>query len=215
MSEVFGHVLIPNRANYSSRPRWFRRWETPATKSNLGGEVRKGLHSAGRVSLEYRVTSKLAEMAKLDALVRAAATSGLACCPLFGRGAATSGDLLIGGNEVDVVDACWEWRAADWFFVGGESGFDALLVTSAELVGNLWHLEFDGVATDDWAGGSMAWPLLFGQFELREQPAVAQSVARFELRVSELKPRVAQIGETPVVGPGIGEMEVGTDFEVS
>ncbi len=128
---VNGHVLLPNQANWSERPKWSRRWQNEVTDSVTGKESRFALRSQPRVSLSYRVTpANIVATQMLDDRIRAAAKSGKACCPYFGRGAALDADANAGDNTVQLRNA-WLWQAGDYFFAGDENGSDAKLVSAA------------------------------------------------------------------------------------
>lgn len=205
---VNGHVLFPNGADWSQKPKWSRAWQTAVAEAVVGRESRYALRSNPRVTLNWRViTSTVAATQMLDDRIRAAVKSGFACAPFHGRGAWCAAEA--GDNEV-VANGAWRWQAGDYFFAGDENASDARLIIDAALDVGMWTLTLDEPLDFDHTG--FAWPLLFGKLTTPDMPALTPRVGPVRLTLSELvSGRSAQIGEVnPDVGAGIGHMIVGS-----
>lgn len=215
---VNGHVLLPNGADWSTRPRRTRRWQSGISTAVTGRESRQALRQEPRLSIEVQICGAATIVAQqmLDDRIRAAAKLGLACLPHHGRGGNLTADADAGANEVTVSDA-WPWQAGDYFFAGDENGSDAIIVTAAVLAAGIWTLTLEDVLTFDHLAGAFAWPLLFGEFSASKMPALTPRFGPVRVTVSELtSARSAQLGElVPVAGDGIGHMIVGDTFEVA
>lgn len=209
---INNHVLIPNGANWATKPNWSRAWQTALASAVVGKESRYALRSTPRITLRYLITTAdIATTQQLHDRLRAALKSGFACVPYHGRGVSLVDDVAAGAAEVTVMDG-WSWQVGDYFFCGYEDGFDAKLVTAAVLDAGVWTLTLDAVLDLDHAAGSNAWPLLFGKLMAPDLPALTPRVADVQVTLSELTSgRAAQIGAVvPPVGAGVGYSIVGT-----
>lgn len=214
---VNGHVLFPNAADWTQKPKWSRAWQNVVTGAVTGRESRNALRSNPRVTLSFVITPVgIVATQILDDRIRAAAKSGMACAPYHGRGCILQDTVLAGVSEVTVSDA-WPWLAGDYFFSGTENASDAKRVTAAGLVDGVWTLTLDDVLDFDHADGAFAWPLLFGEFIPADITALTPRIGSTVIKISELvSGRTAQIGAvTPDAGTGIGSMVIGDDFAIA
>lgn len=211
---VNGHVLLPNSADWSTPPKWSRRWENEIADGVTGAESRAALRATPRQSLNYRLTpASIVTTQMLDDRLRAALKTGLACAPMWGRGCEVAASVLAGVSSITVRDA-FDWQAGDYLFLGDENNSDAMLVTAAVLALGIWTLTLDDPLTLPHLAGSLAWPLLFGKPAVGDLEAVTQRLAPVAITITELvAARAAQLGAvTPPVGTGIGVMAVGSTF---
>jgi hypothetical protein len=213
---VNDHVLLPFLADWSEAPRWSRQWHTEVVDAVTGAESRQALRTNPRVSLRYLISpGGQVSTQLLDDILRAALKSGLACCPMWGRG----GELLTAvdalATEVQLSDT-WPWQAGDYLFLGDENGADVRLVTDADLAGGVWTLTLDSGLVFDHAGG-LGWPVLFGKFAAGDVTAASPTFGPVQVTVTEIvSGRTAQVGAVvPDAGAGIGAMAMGSTFEVA
>lgn len=211
---VNGHVLLPNPADWSTPPKWSRRWENEIADGVTGAESRAALRAVPRQALSYQITPVgVVAVQMLDDRLRAALKTGLACGPLHGRGGEIMASVVATDTEITVRDT-FAWQAGDYFFAGDEEGHDALLVTEADLADGVWTLTLDEPFTRGRLAGALAWPLLFGKFAVAEMEALTQRLGPVEITLTErTSARSAQLGTvTPPGGAGIGVMAIGSTF---
>lgn len=214
---VNGHVLFPNAADWTQKPKWSRAWQNVVIGAVTGQESRQALRANPRVTLSFRLTPVgIGATQMLDDRLRAAAKSGLACAPYHGRGCLIAATVLAGVSGVTVNNA-WPWQAGDYFFSGNENASDAKLVTEAELADAVWTLTLDDALDFDHVAGAFAWPLLFGEFSADDLAALTPRIGAAAIKITELvSGRTAQVGAvTPDAGDGIGSMIIGEDFEIA
>ena len=211
---VNDHVLLPDTADWSTPPKWSRRWHNEIADGVTGAEARAALRAQPRISLSYQLTpASVAAAQMLDDRLRAALKSGLACCPFFGRGGEITSNAGIGDEVVSVQDA-FTWAAGDYFFVGDEINGEAIMVTAAVLTDGVWELTLDAAFTSAHLAGALGWPLLFGQPVVSELQALTTRLATVPITLTELvSARSAQLGTvTAPGGAGIGVMAIGSTF---
>jgi hypothetical protein len=214
---VNGHVLIPNAADWTQKPKWSRAWQNVVTGAVTGKESRNALRSNPRVTLSFFITPVgIVATQILDDRIRAAAKSGKACAPYHGRGCIIDETVLAGVSVVTVNNA-WPWQAGDYFFSGNENASDAKLVTDADLVDDVWTLTLDDTLDFDHVAGAFAWPLLFGEFIADDLSALTPRIGATAVKITELvSGRTAQVGAvTPDAGDGIGSMVIGDTFVIA
>ncbi|MCZ7640017.1 MAG: hypothetical protein M5U12_30570 [Verrucomicrobia bacterium] len=116
-----------------------------------------------RGSLSWRlVPFDVTEQTPLLARLRAAAKSGLACAPYWGRGLRL---VSAAGTELTLEAEAWPWFEADDYLLLRSLEAEAVevfeLVQVESVNGVTFTLKVSLVGT--WGEGSWAWPLVFGR----------------------------------------------------
>ena len=208
MTTINGHVLLPHNGWATGAPvKWSRRWQSGVAAGITGIEQRSALRALPRHKLSCDlIATSLQERVRLDARVDAAAKSGLACLPFFGR----AGVLLAAANAADlavtlVSVSSWPWAAGDYaILMGDDVTFDVVQLTG--VAGTTLNIQ---PLTLNWAAGKKVWPLLFGRFSCNRQQALTNWHGGWPITIEQLvAERTAQLGNTPAPVPGVGDQVV-------
>lgn len=191
---VNNHVLFPNPANWTRRPKWQRSWQNEVADAVTVSESRVALRSDPLAALTFLITPQSQqEQARFDDRVRAAKKLGLACAPLHGFSQVLAEDVA--GDEAHVLDGR-EWNVGDYiFFRGGDDSYESFQVETASLVSGVWILGLSGFFTGIHLAGELVWPMIFGTFSASEMSATTPNLGQLPITIAEtLSPRSAQIG---------------------
>jgi hypothetical protein len=163
VTEVNAHVLLPHLPDWSRPVQWSRAWRTDVQRVLTGAEERRALRPKPRGSLSWRVLPfDVTEQTPLLARLRAAAKSGLACAPYWGRGRRV---VSAAGTELVIEEEAWPWFEADDFLLLRSLEADpveAFELAQAEAV-NGDTLTLKAALIGTWGEGTWAWPLVFGR----------------------------------------------------
>ena len=213
-----GHTFLPNKANWSTSPKYARQYVTEIASGMTGAESRSSAWVWPRVTLKYLLTTmNLQDNEQTAALVREGAMSGLACCPAWGWGQVVAG---ASGTTVTLTDdGGWVWVAGDWVFLrNANEQWDVARVGTASLGGGIWTLTLDVGLARSYAAGLLAWPVFFGQPKFDATAVQTNEWMDAPVSISEIHPRAAGTAGVPSVvtsSLGIGAMAVGTSFAVA
>lgn len=215
IATVNNHVLFPHLADWSKQPDVSRSWQTEISDGLPGSELRQAMRAASRRSLAFMFTAhSLEERTRFDARWDAASKSGMACTPFFGRSCLLDAAADAEDVSIEVQPGAWTWAIGDYVcLILNDEVFDVAKVTN--VAGSVLTLE---TALDfDWPEGARVWPLFFGKLQAETATPFTSWHQSVPVRILQLvSERTAQLGELePVVGSGIGFMEVGDDLEVT
>lgn len=184
-----GTVLIPHRADWTTRPKSGRRWETAIASGGLGGEDRDALRQVPLGEIEYAVLPfDVAEQELLLATLRAAKRVGNAAVPRWGRGIPLAAAAASGATTLTAaawVPAAWMPAAGDlliwfgdWATAGGAAWWTVEVLSVSGSTINL----VTGIpqAVEKLA---LFWNLLRGQFECDDINHIAPTTGRYTIRV--------------------------------
>ena len=201
---VNGCVVIPHKANWTTRPLSRRTWETEIVEALPGTETRQALRAVARREITFNITART-----LQERVDAALVSGFGCAPLYGRSCPLAQNLNAAANSLTLAaGGAWTWQAGDYvMLIQDDQTFDILPVTGvAGLVLNLAAV----APTFNWLAGVLVWPVIFGAFTADKEAALNGAVAHWKVTITELvSGRSAQIGVTPILPPGVGKQKIG------
>ncbi|MBE7502728.1 MAG: hypothetical protein HS113_21080 [Verrucomicrobiales bacterium] len=165
VTEVNGHVLLPHLPDWSRPVQWSRLWQTDVQRVLTGAEERRGLRPKPRESLSWKlIPFDVTEQTPLLARLRAAAKSGLACAPYWGRGRRV---VSAAGTELvlDAEDEAWPWFQAEDYLLLRSTAAEAVEAFELAQVESVNGVTFTLTAAlvGTWGEGTWAWPLVFGR----------------------------------------------------
>ena len=214
------HVLLPHRPNWKTDPQWSRAWQTQVAAGVTGAESRTAVRVAPRLTLKWLVSPQdLQEQSQLDDRIRFALKSGQACTPYWGRGQASQ-ELF---TFQIFVDESWPWAVGDYFFVMSPTArtWQVATVNYLDLrAPGLLELQPPTPFDEVYPKGTLIWPLLFGELQAPEMPAVTShhSDVLLELRELAAPASAAVVGAYTPPDPGtnlaIPAMTIGSTFLV-
>lgn len=215
ISLIANHVFFPV-AEWSNQPTTERVWETEVSEVLPGTEYRQAMRAAARRKLTFSFTAQsLEERSRFDARWDAAAKSGLACAPFFGRSCVLSADADAGDSELTIeLPGAWAWQPGDYIaLVQSDTVFDIIQVSDVD--GGVLTLADE--LQYPWPAGTLVRPVIFGKFSTDKAQVITSwhesSSITIAQRVAE---RSVQLGAViPPVGNGIGVWNVGSTFLVS
>ncbi|HYG98867.1 MAG TPA: hypothetical protein VD837_07020 [Terriglobales bacterium] len=210
---VNNHVLIPHAADWATPPTTARAWETQISEALPGSEIRQALRAQCRRTLSFMFTATtIQERARFDARWDAAAKSGLAAVPFFGRSCTLSADADETDDEIAVAPGGWGWAVGDYIvLMNGDQMVDCHAIASVD--GDTLTLET--ALNYDWPADFIVRPVFFGKPKSEKFPVLTSWHESVAINVSQLvSERSAQLGSvTPPAGSGIGTMIVGSTFQ--
>jgi hypothetical protein len=205
-------VLFPNPANWADAPTWKRIWETEVSESVTGAESRNALRSQPRVTLSWLITPRtLPEQLQLDDRLRAAAKSGKACAPLWGRASILAANVT--NTTVNLSAPSWNWRVGDYiFFLDTNGNYDVRQLSA--VIGAAFTLS--QTVSRTYLAGSQVWPILFGKFSSENMEAVTSWHGSVNVTIQEMTPSGSAVVGSFTNGSdvGIGVMKIGSTFIV-
>lgn len=168
LTTVNGHVLLPHYPDWTRPVEWSRSWRTDVDRSLSGSEERRALRPKPRTSVTWNILPyDVTEEARLLARLRAAAKSGLACAPYWGRGLRIVSAV---GTALELEANAWGWvQMNDYLFLrtlraDAPDAFE--LVQVGAIAGDTITLK--AALALAWENGAWAWPLIFGRLTFGE-----------------------------------------------
>ena len=210
---VNNHVLIPHAADWASSPSMDSEWQTQFSEALPGSEIRQALRAQCRRTLSFMFTATtIQERARFDARWDAAAKSGLAAVPFFGRSCTLSDAASETDESITVAPGGWDWAVGDYIvLMNGDQMVDCHAIAS--VAGDTLTLET--ALNHDWPADFIVRPVFFGKFSAEKSPVLTSWHESVSISVSQLvSERSAQLGSvTPPAGSGIGTMIIGSTFQ--
>lgn len=209
---VDGHVLFHWPANWAVSPRRSRKRQGGLAVALTGAEARVAMRDVARERFEWRVTLRnVNEQAEFESAVYAAAKSGLACAPRWGRGFLLTSDAS--GTSIELQSGRGaKWKTGDWVFLQAHDD----LYDAREVTGVVDDTLTVSALSREYPAGSYCWRLVFGKFESDPARLLGEDAEHAALSISEMVSRdSATIGNVAGPGTGIGAMIVESDFQVT
>lgn len=180
-------VVIPHPPDWRQPVEWSRSWDTRIESAVTGSEVRIGLRLKPREKIRFRlVPLDLAERLAMVARLKAAAKSGIALVPNWGRGSILSAEAS--GSSLAVAADNFKAQSGDVVFIhsGDPQAFDEFDLSEVAVHRNR-TLSLAGPLSRTYPAGARVFPTITGRITVGELEALEDWRQAVTVEVQQLR----------------------------